>query len=55
MQGTVFLLIKVSVDTNFKNVRNAAKELQRDTDFTLTSTKNVAVLAAQIVDTKPTK
>ena len=52
MKNTVFLLVKVTVNTPFKNLQNAASELRRETELTITSTKNVEVLKAQLIDLK---
>jgi hypothetical protein len=49
---TVYLLVKVTVNTPFKNIHNAIRELQRETDLSITSTDNVKVLKTEIMDLK---
>jgi hypothetical protein len=52
MEDKIFLLIKVTVKTSFRDIHNAITELQRETDLTITSTKNVKVLKAEIMQLK---
>ncbi|MES2063082.1 MAG: hypothetical protein V4456_14240 [Bacteroidota bacterium] len=50
MKDTVYLLIKVVIDTNYKNIQDAIGEVQRNTIYTVMDSKNVKVLNSQIMD-----
>jgi len=52
MQDTLYLLIKVTVKTPFKHIHNAIRELQRETDYHIGSTKNVEVIKTEIMELK---
>jgi hypothetical protein len=52
MEDRIFLLVKVTVRTSYKDVHDAIKELQSKTELQLTSTKNVKVLKHEIMQLK---
>ncbi len=52
MEDKIFLLVKVTIKTSFKDVHNAITELQRETDLKITSTEHVRVLKAEIMELK---
>ncbi|QTE40894.1 MULTISPECIES: hypothetical protein [Mucilaginibacter] len=49
---TLYLLIKVTVNTPYKHIHNAISELQRETNLSITSTNNVQVLKTEIMELK---
>jgi len=49
MKDTVFLLIKVTVNTSHSNIHDAIAELQSKTVYSIGSTKNVRVLETKII------
>ncbi|WPV02163.1 hypothetical protein SNE26_10285 [Mucilaginibacter sp. cycad4] len=50
MKDTVYLLIKVVIDTNYRNIQDAIGEVQRNTVYTVMDSKNVKVLNSKIMD-----
>jgi len=52
MEDRIFLLVKVTVRTNYKDVHDAIKELQSKTELQISSTKNVKVLKHEIMQLK---
>ena len=55
MEDKLFLLVKVTVRTTYKDIHDAIKELQAKTDLTVGSTKNVKVLKHEIMQLKTRK
>lgn len=47
-----FLLVKVTIRTNYPNTHDAIPELQQGTDYHIGSTENVEVLEAEIIELK---
>ncbi len=47
MKDTVFLFIKVTIETSHTSIRDAVKELE--IEFSISSTKNVQVLETEII------
>jgi len=52
MEDKIFLLVKVTVRTTFRDVHDAIKELQSKTELQISSTKNVQVLKHEIMQLK---
>jgi hypothetical protein len=52
MKDTLYLLIKVVVETTHTNIHNAISELQTKTDYSIGSTQNVRVLETKIIKLK---
>ena len=52
MEDKIFLLVKVTVRTTFRDVHDAIKELQSKTELQISSTKNVKVLRHEIMQLK---
>lgn len=52
MEEKIFLLIKVTVRTSYKDFHDAVKELQSKTEYQIGSTKNVKVLKSEILQLK---
>lgn len=52
MEDKIYLLVKVTVKTTYKDVHDAIKELQSKTELTVSSTKNVKVLNTEIMQLK---
>jgi hypothetical protein len=52
MEDRVYLLIKVTIKTSFKDIHNAIRELQRDTEYHIGSTEHVEVLKTEIMELK---
>ena len=52
MEDKIFLLVKVTVRTTYKDVHDAIKELQSKTELQISSTKNVQVLKHEIMQLK---
>ncbi len=52
MEDKIFLLVKVTVRTTYKDVHDAIKELQSKTELQVGSTKNVKVLKHEIMQLK---
>jgi anti-anti-sigma regulatory factor len=50
MKDTVYLLIKVEIDTNYRNIQDAIGEVQRNTIYTVIDSKNVKVIDSKIMD-----
>jgi hypothetical protein len=50
MKDTVFLFIKVVIETTHSNIHDAIEELQNETVYSVSSTKNVKVLETKIMD-----
>lgn len=50
MKDTLYLFIKVVVETNHTNIHDAINELQTETDYTIGSTPNVQVLETEIIE-----
>jgi len=46
----IFLLIRVTVRTEYQNIHDAIQELQQETDYHIGSTENVEVLETEIID-----
>ena len=46
----IFLLIKVTIRTEYQNIHDAIQELQQETDYHIGSTKNVEVLDTEIIE-----
>jgi len=52
MEDKIFLLVKVTVRTTYKDVHDAIAELQSKTALQIASTKNVKVLKHEIMQLK---
>lgn len=52
MEDKIFLLVKVIIKTNYKNIHDAIQELQSKTNIQVSSTKNVRVLKTEIMQLK---
>ncbi|EHQ24656.1 hypothetical protein [Mucilaginibacter paludis] len=50
MKDTVYLLIKVVINTNHRNIQDAISDVQRNTIFTIMNSKNVKVIDSKIMD-----
>jgi hypothetical protein len=50
MKDTVYLLIKVVIETNYKNIQDAIGDVQRNTVYTVMDSKNVKVINSKIMD-----
>jgi hypothetical protein len=50
MKDTIYLLIKVVVETNHPNIYDAMREFQSQTEYSISSTPNVQVLITEIMD-----
>jgi len=50
MKDTIYLLIKVVVETTHPNIYDAMRELQSQTEYSVSSTPNVQVLITEIMD-----
>ncbi|RKR80082.1 hypothetical protein BDD43_0175 [Mucilaginibacter gracilis] len=50
MKDTLFLFIKVVVETTHLNIHTAIDELQTETDYHIGSTPNVKVLETEIIE-----
>jgi len=50
MKDTLFLFIKVVVETTHSNINDAIEELQTETDYSIGSTENVKVLETEIIE-----
>jgi hypothetical protein len=48
----IFLLVKVTIRTNYPNIHDAIQELQRGTDYHIGNTENVEVLETEIIELK---
>ncbi|WP_175403965.1 hypothetical protein [Mucilaginibacter sp. PPCGB 2223] len=48
----IFLLIRVTVRTEYQHIHDAIQELQKETDYHIGSTENVEVLETEIMDYK---
>ncbi len=55
MEDKIYLLVKVTVRTTYKDVHDAIKELQSKTELQVSSTKNVKVLKHEIMQLKTKK
>ena len=49
MEDKIFLLVKVTIKTNYPRISSAIEELQSKTDLRVTSTANVKVLKTEIM------
>ena len=49
MKDTIFLFIKVVIQTKHQNIQDAMKELETQTQYTIGSTANVEVLETEII------
>ena len=49
MKDTIFLFIKVVIQTKHHNIQDAMKELETQTQYTIGSTENVEVLETEII------
>ncbi|MBK0378523.1 hypothetical protein [Mucilaginibacter segetis] len=52
MEDKIFLLVKVTVKTSYRNIHDAIQELQSKTELVVSSTKNVKVLNTEIMQLK---
>jgi hypothetical protein len=52
MEDTIYLLIKVKINTTHKSIPDAIKELQSKTVYSISSTKQVEVLETKIMKLK---
>jgi hypothetical protein len=50
MKDTLYLFIKVVVETNYPNIHDAINELQSETDYSIGSTLHVKVLETEIIE-----
>jgi len=50
MKDTIYLLIKVTVETTHPNIYDAMREFQSKTEYSVTSTPKVKVLITEIMD-----
>jgi hypothetical protein len=50
MKDTIYLLIKVTVETTHPNIYEAMREFQSQTEYSVSSTPNVQVLITEIMD-----
>jgi hypothetical protein len=50
MKDTLYLFIKVVVETTYRNIHDAIDELQTETDYSIGSTPNVKVLETEIIE-----
>jgi hypothetical protein len=50
MKDTIFLLIKVVIHTKHRNIQDAMKELETNTQYHIGSTANVDVLETEIIE-----
>jgi hypothetical protein len=50
MKDTLYLFIKVVVETTYPNIHDAIDELQTETDYSIGSTPNVKVLETKIIE-----
>lgn len=46
---TVFLFIKVVIQTKYQHIQDAMKELENQTQYSIGSTENVEVLETEII------
>jgi hypothetical protein len=49
MKDTIFLFIKVVIQTKHQHIQDAMKELETQTQYTIGSTENVEVLETEII------
>ncbi len=49
MKDTVFLFIKVVIETSHSNITDAMKELETQSQYSIGSTPNVQVLETKII------
>lgn len=49
MKDTIFLFIKVVIQTKHRNIQDAMKELETQTQYAIGSTENVEVLETEII------
>ena len=52
MEDKIFLLLKLTIKTSYKDLQHAIKELQSKTELNVSSTKNVKVLKIEIMQLK---
>lgn len=52
MKDTLYLFIKVVVETTHPNIHDAIEELQTETNYSIGSTENVQVLKTEIIELK---
>ncbi len=50
MKDTIFLFIKVVIQTKHRNIQDAMRELETETQYTIGSTENVEVLETEIIE-----
>jgi hypothetical protein len=50
MKDTIFLFIKVVIQTKHRYIQDAMKELETQTQYTIGSTANVEVLETEIIE-----
>jgi hypothetical protein len=50
MKDTIFLFIKVVIQTKHRNIQDAMQELETETQYTIGSTENVEVLETEIIE-----
>ena len=49
MKDTIFLFIKVVIQTKHRHIQDAMKELETQTQYSIGSTPNVEVLETEII------
>lgn len=49
MKDTILLFFKVVIQTSHSSIRDAVKELETETAYSIGSTKNVQVLETEII------
>jgi hypothetical protein len=49
MKDTIFLFIKVVIQTKHQNIQDAMKELEAQTQYFIGSTENVEVMETEII------
>ncbi len=52
MEDRIFLLVKCTIKTKFKNIHEAIEELQSKTEIQIASTQNVEVVKTEIMQLK---
>ena len=50
MEDKIFLLVKVTIKTTYRNIHDAIQELQTNTVLQVSSTPNVEVLQTKIIE-----
>jgi len=52
MYDTIYLLVKVTIQTSHKNVHEAISEIQEKSTYAVSSTKKVKVCATELMNYK---